>query len=235
MDAAGHQEVARAFGRGCGQDRRRIFGEAGIFHAATHVADDLGAGDDIGVQRFAAQVQEAIAQADILGIFLLARHRQRQFSRGRQHGDLVGHDFDRAGRHLRVGRFRAARDDGAVDRHDRFRTQAVQDAQRLAVRLGDDLGQAIMVAQIDEENAAMIALAMHPAGQAHIRADIGFTKGAAIVGAIGVHGVSIFQIRFTEMTNCCGPAMGLPCRLSTSPQDAGQPIIRSKTICKFIR
>ena len=57
-----------------------------------------------------------------------------------------------------------------------------------------------MVAQVDEQHAAMVALAMHPAGQAHGRADIGFTKGAASMGAIGVHGVLVFQLRFTEMT-----------------------------------
>jgi hypothetical protein len=48
--------------------------------------DDLRALDDIGVQRLAAQIEEAIAQADILGIFLLARHRQRQFLGAAQHG-----------------------------------------------------------------------------------------------------------------------------------------------------
>ena len=44
-----------------------------------------------------------------------------------------------------------------------------------------------MVAQIDEQQAAMVALAMQPPRQAHIRALVREPQGAAGVGAIGVH------------------------------------------------
>ena len=44
-----------------------------------------------------------------------------------------------------------------------------------------------MVAQIDEQHAAMIALAVDPAGQADGLADVGGAKRGAVVGAIGVH------------------------------------------------
>jgi len=44
-----------------------------------------------------------------------------------------------------------------------------------------------MVAQIDEQHAAMIALAMDPARQANRLADIGRRQTGAGVGTIGVH------------------------------------------------
>ena len=49
--------------------------------------------------------------------------------------------------------------------------------RRLDVLVEDDLGQAVAVAQIDEDHAAMIAAAMHPAHQQH---------GLALVGGAQV-------------------------------------------------
>jgi hypothetical protein len=45
-----------------------------------------------------------------------------------------------------------------------------------------------MVAQVDEEEPAMIAHAVHPAGEADASADVVLAKRAAIVSAIEVHG-----------------------------------------------
>ena len=78
MDAARHQIVARAFGAGGGEDRRLEFGEALVDHPLADRADHLRAQHDVGVQPVAAQIEEAVAEADILGIILLARDRQRQ-------------------------------------------------------------------------------------------------------------------------------------------------------------
>jgi hypothetical protein len=44
-----------------------------------------------------------------------------------------------------------------------------------------------MIAQIDEQHAAMIALAMHPAGQLHLLADMFGAELCAMVRAVGVH------------------------------------------------
>jgi hypothetical protein len=50
-----------------------------IGHALRACRDDLGAGHDVLVQRLAAQVEEAVLQADVFRIIGLAKHRQRQF------------------------------------------------------------------------------------------------------------------------------------------------------------
>ncbi len=55
-----------------------------------------------------------------------------------------------------------------------------------AVGVGDDLGQAVVVAQVDEQHAAMVADAVHPARKARNAADIGAAQAAAGGGAITV-------------------------------------------------
>ncbi|MGZ9102552.1 MAG: hypothetical protein ACXW3Y_06525 [Rhodoplanes sp.] len=44
-----------------------------------------------------------------------------------------------------------------------------------------------MVAQIDEQHAAMVADAVAPAGEAHVLPDIARAQVAAFVGAIAMH------------------------------------------------
>ncbi len=144
------------------------------------------------MQAVAAQVEEAVFQADILGIFLFARNRHRQLDRRRLHRDLARTHFDLARRQVGVDRLRRARDDVAGHRHDAFGAQAVEDREGRIARVRDDLGQAIMVAQIDEQQPAMVALAMHPAREADILADMLGAKLTAGVRAIGVH-FFIFQ------------------------------------------
>ncbi len=94
MDAARHQEVARALRRRRRQDRRRIFGKADLAHAPADRRDDLRALDDIGVQRLAPKVEEPVREADILRIVRLAEHRQRQFLGLAEHFELADEDLD---------------------------------------------------------------------------------------------------------------------------------------------
>ena len=44
-----------------------------------------------------------------------------------------------------------------------------------------------MVAQVDEQQAAVVALAVDPAGEAGFMAGIGGAQGATVVGAVLVH------------------------------------------------
>ena len=49
------------------------------------------------------------------------------------------------------------------------------------------LGDAVVIAQVDEQQAAMVAFGMHPAGQSGGLAGVGGAQGGTGVGAIGVH------------------------------------------------
>lgn len=50
-----------------------------------------------------------------------------------------------------------------------------------------------MVAQVDEQQLAMVAPAVHPAGEFYLLADIGLFQLAAMVGAVGMH-ERVFQM-----------------------------------------
>ncbi len=187
MDTARHQEIARALRRRRRQDRRRIFGEARLPHAPAHLGDDLGARHDVLVQRVAAQVEEAVFEADVLGIVRLAEHRQRQFLGRRQHLDLARENLDLAGRQIGVGGLGGARLDLAVDADHPFAAHGLGRLEGRRIRIGDDLGQAVVVAQVDEQQPAMVADAVHPARNADGGADVGFPQLGAGMAAVTVH------------------------------------------------
>jgi hypothetical protein len=50
------------------------------------------------------------------------------------------------------------------------------------------LRDAVVIAQVDEQQIAVIALAVDPAGEPHRRAGIGKAELAAVMGSISVHG-----------------------------------------------
>ena len=57
-----------------------------------------------------------------------------------------------------------------------------------AVGIGHHLREAVMVAQVDEQHAAMIADAVAPAREAHGLADMLLAERAACMAAVAVHG-----------------------------------------------
>ncbi|MNQ77402.1 hypothetical protein D3C85_922680 [compost metagenome] len=187
VHARRHQEVARAFRRRGRQDRGLVLKEALLDHALADRVDHLGAQDDVLVQGLAAQIQEAVLEADFLRILRLAKDRQRQFGGFRQHFNGQDADFDLAGGQVGVGGFGRAADHFAVDLDDAFGAQALDSFKARRLRVQHQLGQAVVVAQVDEQQAAVVALAVNPARQTNIRARIRRTEGAAGMGAIGVH------------------------------------------------
>ena len=186
MDARGHEEIARAFGRGRRQDRRRELVEARVVHMAAHRFCNLEALHDDAVQRLAAQIQEAVLQAQIFRIIRLAENRDGQFLGFREHLDFGRIDLDLAGRQIRVVGTVGPPADVAVDPHDPFGAELLGHLEGGRIGIGHDLGQAMVVAQVDEQDAAMVADAVHPARKARDTADIGAAQAAAGGGAITV-------------------------------------------------
>ena len=167
MNAARHEEVARAFRRRSRQDRRGELVEADLGHTATHRSNDLGAAHDVLVQRFAAQIDEAIFQANIFRIIWFSENRQRQFLGGSQHFDLGRKDFHVAGRQIRIDRIVCAGLHFTIDADNPFAANGFGNLESGRIRVGHNLGNAVMIAKIDEENAAMVTDAVNPAGQAN--------------------------------------------------------------------
>ncbi len=88
--------------------------------------------------------------------------------------------------HYAVG----AGDDFAIDLDHIFRTYFFGHAKSFgAVGVEHQLRQACIVAQVDEQQAAVVAFAVDPAREADGFTDLGFRQGATGVTAIEVHSV----------------------------------------------
>ena len=134
--------------------------------------NDLPAQHDVLVQLLAAQIEEAVSQPRVLGIGLVAEHRQRQVAGGAEHLDLAHIDLDPPGRHFGVFRAGGALAHQAVDPHHIFRAQLLGLRESRRIRIDHALRQSVMVAQIDEQHAAVVADAVAPAGEARLLADV---------------------------------------------------------------
>ena len=190
MNSRRHQIVARAFRRRRCQDRRLEFEKAAVFHAFADRVDDRAAQHDVVVQLLAAQIEKAIFEPDLFRVFLVAEHRHRQVTGRAQDFDLVDINLDLARRQVRVlGAFRPLAQ-LAVDPDHPFRPQRLSQLEGRTVGITDHLGQAVMVAQVDEQHAAMVANPVAPARQTDILADVAFAQRAAGVGTIAMHGHS---------------------------------------------
>ena len=115
------------------------------------------------MQCFAAQIEEAVFQAGFFWIFLLTSDWQRQFFRLAEHNDIAGENFDLTRGQICVHGGGTARLYIAINGDNAFKAQCFEDGQCGAVAIGNNLRHAVMIAQIDEQNAAMVALTMDPA------------------------------------------------------------------------
>ena len=131
-----------------------------------------------------AQVEHAVLEAHGLGQVLvveLERRRQRRV----EDLDLVREHLDLAGHEVRVDRAFGARphEAGHARCTNSLRSVLGGRERRGAVRVADDLHQAFAVAQVDEDDAAVVAAAMDPAHQRDGLAEVAAVDAAAVVGA----------------------------------------------------
>ena len=168
MEARGHEEVARALGRARGQDRGLELDEALRLHPPADARDDFGAQQDVLLHQFAAQVEEAVAQPGLLGVVALGVDLERQEIGRRLEHEIIGDQLDFPGRQLGIDRLGAARDHMAGDGEHALQPGALGEREEAVLGLEHDLGDAEVIAQVDEQQLAMIALPMHPARQAHV-------------------------------------------------------------------
>ncbi len=142
------------------------------------------------MERLAPQIEVAVGETDLLRIVGLAEHGQREFRGLGEHIGAAHPHLDLAGGQVRVHRLRRPGHDLTVDAHHALRAQGVERLEAGIAGMGDELCQAVVIAKVDEQQAAVITLAVDPAGKAHGPAGVGEAQLAAGVGAIGVHGGS---------------------------------------------
>ena len=99
--------------------------------------------------------------------------------------DLVGEDLDLAADQVGIDRALGARPHASGGRDDEFVAELFGDRERgRAVGIADDLHQAFAIAQVDENDAAVVAAAMNPSADRHGFAQSLAVDTAAIIGAL---------------------------------------------------
>ena len=100
--AGRHEEVARALGRGLEERRGLHLEELAVVQRLTQREGEVGAHLEVGRHARAAEVQVAIAQADVLGGVHVVLDLEGRRLGGVEDLDLVDEDLDLAGRELGV-------------------------------------------------------------------------------------------------------------------------------------
>ena len=194
MHAARHQVVARAFRRGLHQDRRLqlekalLLGEvlAGHLH-------DLGTHHEVLVQLRAAQVEVAVSEPGVLvGLDAVLDLEGRRLGL-REHFDLLHRDLDLARGNLGID-VAAARDDLATRGDDPLAAHAVGDAVHVGrgtglaggIGFAAQLHDTSAIADVEKDDAAMIAEALHPAEDDGLGTDVGGAELAVVLGTLEV-------------------------------------------------
>ena len=165
MHAAGHEKIARALGRGFGEDGRFDLQKALLAEVVADGQRDVVAQAEVALHLGAAQVHIAILEADLLVLDGFFGRRKRRQAGVVQYAQLGGFNFDFAGGHLGidgVGRaqaYLAHRGDNVL-RADLFAFGVAIGNQLL---IQHDLRNAGAVAQVEEDQVAVIAAAIYPA------------------------------------------------------------------------
>ncbi len=185
MDPAGHQVIPGALRRRFGQHRRLDVDEAGVVEEAAEGPRGLVAQLHDALHVGAAQVDDAVGESHRLAQIVVIDLERRRGGRV-EHFQLVRQHFDLAGDEVGVlgaGRTAAHL---AGDAQAELVAHALGGGKGLgAVGIADHLHQTFPVAQVDEDNPAVVASAVGPAEQGHGLVKMGGVDPPAIIGAHG--------------------------------------------------
>ncbi len=188
--AARHEEVSGAARRVLHHHRRLELEEAVFVEIASRDLVGLVADAERALERRAAEVEVAILEAFFLrGVEVVLDLEGRGVGLVEDR-ELDRVDLDLAGRQARV-HVRAAAEDRAADADDPLGSERLREVMRLLreiavareLRVEDDLRDALTVAQIDEDAAAMVAVARHPSEQDDFLAGVRCAQGAVVMRA----------------------------------------------------
>ena len=149
-----------------------------------------------------AEVQVAVTQARVLSGFDAVLDLERRGLGAVEHLRVVDEDLDLAGGELGVHRVVAAVAHDAVHEDGPLGTHGLGDLEGVAVGvLGVevDLRDALTVAQVAEDQAAVVAATAHPTGEGNLLADIG---GAELATGAGVHGMHVGGVGGAVLCHC---------------------------------
>ena len=196
-----HDVVAGALGRGVREDRRLDLQETtlvqGPAHGLGHRVTQLQVGEHLGT----ADVQIAPLHArDLIGLDAILNGEGRRHRRV-QHLYRIGQNFDLARDHVRVDRLRCTLAHAPGHLQHVLATQVLGRTEVLlahAIGIDHHLGIAITVAQVDEDEAAVVAGVPRPTAQSHLLVHISRTQLPAGGGMHAVLVAEVFHSRFVS-------------------------------------
>ena len=212
-----HDEVACALGGALDEGRRLDLDEAvGVVDLADRL-DHPAAEHQAALHRLAPDVEVAVLEPDALvdrGVGLVDVER-RGLGLG-QDLDLGRLEFDGARRELRVLRAGEPWRDGSRDRDDELGSDpACLFVGRGGVRLvDDDLGDPVPIAQVEEDQLAVVTAAVDPAREARGRSRIADPELAAGMGPVG-RGEARVGVAHGRRIVAAGPGPGATASFST--------------------
>ncbi len=162
----GDEEVARSFRRADGLARSPDVDEAQLVHRLPDRADHARREAEVPLHPVPPQVEVAVAQADgLVDVLLVELERERVGTR--KDLQLVDLHLDLAGREVRVDRVGCPADDLPLGAEHELVADVVRDVRRVgrAVGVHDELKEPGVVAQVDEDETAVIAPSSGPAGE----------------------------------------------------------------------
>ena len=182
LQARRHEEVARPFGRRPGQHGRLDLEEPLLVEVAAGRLRGAVTQLDVGQHGRPAQVEVAVPEAQRLvdlGSLAGLDGEGRRLGLA-EHCRLADRDLDLAGRQARVDRLLAARHDLAADLDHELGTHRLGEMVRLGGerRVEHELHETAAVAQVDEDEVAVVAPPRDPAGERHHASDIGAAQRA---------------------------------------------------------
>ncbi len=185
-DAAGHEVVSRALRGRPEQERRLDLEEALIGEELARGAGGLVTDAQVPLHPRRAEVKVAVLQPHLLIHLSLVLPCERRRLGGVEDRERIAADIDLPGRQVRVLSALGAPVHCAAHRDDELRAQVMGERVRLLVylRVKDHLYQTGAVAQVDEDQASVIAAAVDPAVKRDRLPNVLGAQLAALVGSL---------------------------------------------------
>jgi hypothetical protein len=182
VHAAGHEIIARAFGRALGEHGGFDVDETVGIEELAHLHRHLVTQHQVLLHVRAAQVQHAVRQAGGFRQVVVVQCERRR-DRGVEHVQLVAQHLDLAAFQVVVGGAFRAGTHQAFDLHTELVAQVFGRLEHLgAVGVAHHLHVAFAVTQVDKNHATVVTAAVDPAAQGHGLAQLGFGHQTAVVG-----------------------------------------------------
>jgi hypothetical protein len=182
--AARDEEITRTLRGRSSQHRRLDLQEAALDEGTSHRLREAMAQLEGSLEGSPAEVVDAMAQTHLLVDTRILLEREGRRSGDIEDPELRGDDLHRTGGKLRVDRLFGAVTDAAGHRDHELRAQLRGPGMGLRGGVGPEhhLEQAAAVAQVDEDDPAVVAPSVHPARDHDLAADTVLAHGTRRIG-----------------------------------------------------